>query len=213
MSLGRQPAVREKSAVSSSAPQSPEMPTRHIQVHKGTVIAFVLINLLLIVACLLALGQIRALRNKVAGDMVLLTPRRSTLLPALTGTDWTGAKQTMAFGQDPRPTLIYTFSKECPYCKENWHALRSLQSLAPQSVRIIYIDGVGDLFAPEYVTANGIGGSLLLVQLSGAAAFAYKAPLMPQTILADRNGRVQWAHIGELRQNDISEVVGLVRRH
>ena len=88
--------------------------------------------------------------------------------------------------------------------------MRSLQALAPRWLRIIYIDTVGDKFAPEYLAANGIGQSLLLVQVSSAAAAAYDARAVPQLLLVDRDGRVQWSHIGELGSGDISKVRSLV---
>jgi len=88
--------------------------------------------------------------------------------------------------------------------------MRSLQTLAPRRLRIVYVDTVLDTFTPEYLAANGIGQSVLLVQLSPAAAFSYDARLMPQLLLVDRDGRVQWSHVGELAPGDVSKALSLI---
>jgi hypothetical protein len=122
-----------------------------------------------------------------------------------------GASQTITYGQDRRPTLIYTFSKECPYCQENWRAMRSLQAFAPRQLRIVYIDTQLDIFDPKYLATNGIGQSVLLVELYPTVAYAYDARLMPQILLVDANGRVQWSHVGELAPSDVSQALSLIK--
>jgi hypothetical protein len=97
----------------------------------------------LVAACLFALRQNVKLRSAINYDQALLTPRNGTVVPPLVGYDWTGAPQAIVYGQDRHPTLVYTFSKECGYCQENWRAMRSLQALAPTRLRIVYIDTVG----------------------------------------------------------------------
>lgn len=192
--------------------QSPvaSVQSRRYELRFGTVAAFIAVNLLLVAACLLALRQNLALHRDIAAYVTLLTPRISTVVPPLDGVDWKGAQQTIVYGQDERPTLIYDFSQKCPYCQENWRALRALQTLAPRRLRIVYIDTIGDAFTSEYLAANGIGQSPLLVQLSPAARYAYEARLMPQVLLVGSNGKVQWSHVGELAPRDVSEASSLI---
>lgn len=185
---------------------------RRLSLSLGTVAAFVAVDLLLVAACVFALRQNVRLRGDVAYDVALLTPAKGTVVPPLFGEDWRGAPQTIVYGQDRRPTLLYTFSKECGYCQENWRTMRSLQALAPNRLRIIYIDTAHDLFAPQYLAANGIGQSLLLIQLSPSAAFVYDARAVPQLLLVDHGGLVQWSHVGELAPSDVSKVLSLVER-
>ena len=181
-----------------------------MNVPKPVIAAFGAVNLLLVGACLLTLRQNVRLRGEAAYYVAMLTPANGTLVPPLVGEDRRGATQSIIYGQDPRPTLIYTFSKECIYCQENWHSMRSLQTLAPRRLRIVYVDTVLDIFTPEYLVANGIGQSVLLVQLSPTAAFSYDARLMPQLLLVDRDGRVQWSHVGELAPGDVSKALSLI---
>lgn len=184
---------------------------RRLSLSLGTVAAIVAVNLLLVGTCLFALRQNVRLRGEVTNDVALLTPPNGAVVPPLLGEDWTGAPRTIVYGQDRRPTLVYTFSMECGFCQENWRAMRSLQALAPSSLRIIYIDTVRDLFTPRYLTANGIGQSVLLVQLSPAATVAYDARAVPQLLLVHYDGRVQWSHVGELAPGDISKALSLIQ--
>jgi glutaredoxin len=124
--------------------------------------------------------------------------------------DSRGAQQTIVYGQDHRLTLIYNFSQQCPYCKENWRALEPLQALTPGRLRIVYIDTVGDVFTPKYLAANRIEQSPLLVQLSPAAKYTYEARLMPQVLLVDSKGTVQWSHVGEFAPVDVSKVLSMI---
>jgi len=176
----------------------------------GTVAAFVAVDLLLVAACLFALRQNVGLRREVAGDVALLTPADGTWMPPLAGEDITGTPRTIAYGQEQRPTLVYTFSKECDFCELNWRGMRSLQAMAPDRLRIVYIDTAGDVFTPDYLAAKGIGRSVLLVQLSPAAAFVYDARAVPQLLLVDHDGRVQWSHVGELARRDISKILSFI---
>ena len=182
-----------------------------MRVPKVLIAAFLLVNLLLVAACLFALQQNVKLRNEVIHDVQLLTPAKGAVVPPLLGEDWKGTPQAVAYGQDPRPTLVYTFTKECPHCQQNWLAMRSLQALVPRQLRIVYIDTQGDVFGPKYLAANGIGQSVLFVEfLSPEVRIAYDARAVPQLLLVDHNGRVQWSHIGELAPNDVSKAVSLI---
>lgn len=181
-------------------------------IHLGasTVVVFLALNLILVAVCLLILRHNHNLRNELTGYEALLMPEHGELVPPITGLDWAGNRQTISYGLDPRPTLIYMFSMECPYCRKNWHAMRVLQAAAPQSIRFVYVDTVGDVFTPEYIRDNGIGSSPLLIFLSPSVRYTYQARLMPQLLLVDKTGRVQWSHIGELAPRDESMVLALI---
>jgi len=178
---------------------------------KPVVTAFLAVNLLLLAACLFALRQNKTLRAQAANYVALLTPPNGSVLPPLLGTDLKGASQAIAYGQDQRSTLIYTFSKGCEYCKENWRAMHSLQTLAPGRLRIVYVDTLLDVFTPKYLADNGIERSALLVQLSPASEFLYAARLVPQAVLVDHEGRVRWSHVGELDRADVSKALSLIK--
>jgi hypothetical protein len=100
----------------------------------------------------------------------------------------------------------------CLYCQQNWRAMRSLQALAPRRLRIVYIDDNGDVFTSRYLAENGIGQSALLVELSPLAAGIYNARAVPQLLLVDQHGSVQWSHLGKLAASDISKVRLLIEK-
>lgn len=150
---------------------------------------FITVDLLLVAVCTLAFRQNLRLRRELGTYAALLMPAKGTVLPDLVGRDLKGALQTIRYGEDSRPTLVYTFSRGCPACQENWRAMRTLQAFAPSSLRIIYLDTSGDTFPPGYLTDNGIAQSALLTQLaSPIVAAAYDARAVPQTLLIDSNG-------------------------
>lgn len=182
---------------------------RRLNLRLGTVAALAALDMLLIAASLIALRQNVILRGTIADDVTLLAPPSHSVAPPLAGADWAGNTQTIAYQQDRRPTLVYTFTKLCGHCQQNWRAMRSLQALAPRRVRMVYIDTV-DTFTSKYLAANGIGNSVLLVRLAPEAALAYEARLMPQLELLDRDGRVQWSHVGELASGDVVEALSMI---
>lgn len=177
----------------------------------GTVAGFVAVDLLLVAACLLAMRQNVWLRGEVASDVALLTPANGTVVPPLTGEDPMGAAHTIGYNQDQRPTLVYAFSKECGHSSQNWRAMHPLQELAPRLLRIAYIDTFNDLFTPAYLASSGIGQSALLVRLSPQAAVTYNPRAVPQLLLVDQHGRVQWSHVGELAPDDVSKALSLIK--
>jgi hypothetical protein len=179
----------------------------------STVAAFIAVDLLLVAVCLFALRQIVTLRTQLAGAVALLAPARGTVLPTLVGEDWTGATQAIVYEQDQRPTLVYTFSEQCPHCQENWRAMHSLQALAPRWARFAYIDTYGDKFTPQYLAESGIGQSVLFVKLSLGSPLDYDARAVPQLLLVNHDGRVQWSHVGELAPEDLTQARALIERH
>jgi len=185
---------------------------RRLSLSLSTVTAFIAVNLLLVAACLLALRQNMILRAETASAVALLTPANGTTVPPLDGKDWTGAQRVIDYDHDRRPTLVYKFSKGCPYCQHNWRAMRSLQALAPRRLGIVYIDDNGDQFTPKYLAENGIGESELLVELSPVAAGIYNSRGVPQALLVDQHGLVEWSHLGEMSPSDISKARSIIER-
>ena len=181
---------------------------RRLSLHLGVVAGLIALDLLLVAASLLALRQNIELRRAVADDVLLLTPRTGSLEPPLEGEDWLGNPQKIAYQRDRRPTLVYTSTKECPHCQENWRAMRTVQAMAPSRLRMVYID-TGDRFAPKYLAESGIGKSVLLTQLA-SSAFLYDARVVPQLVLLDRDGRVQWSHLGGLAPSDVSQALSMI---
>jgi hypothetical protein len=209
--------VSEKSAdsermASAAPPKYASYLGRSVSLSLGTSVAFVAVNLLLVGGGLLALRQNVELRSVIAADETLLTPAKGTLMPALLGRDRIGATQNITFGQDRRPTLFYSFEMECPHCRENWRAMRALQALAPNLLRIIYIDIAQETLTPEYLTSSGIGQSVALVRLLPPVATAYDARAVPLLLMVDSDGQVQWSHMGELSATDVSKAVSFVKR-
>ncbi len=171
--------------------------------------ALVALNILLVLACVLALRQNIEIRGFANQYMLLLGPTRGSIAPALTGEDADGRTQTISYTSETRPTLIYTFSKDCPHCLQNWQSMRSLQAVEPSRLRVVYVD-TADKLTPDYLHDNGMEGSILLHRLDPQSALAYQARLVPQLELLDQSGRVLWSKIGELASADVAHVESIV---
>ena len=102
---------------------------RLITVRLITIAGLVGMQVLLTIACVLALRQNQALRNEALTYQKLAAPPIGGNVPPITGIDWTGAERQVRYGEEPRPTLIYGFSKDCGPCISNWAAMRTLQEL------------------------------------------------------------------------------------
>lgn len=184
---------------------------RRGEVSNATVALLAALNLLLITSCALAVSRNSKLRAAVAADITLLSPAVGSLAPPLTGTDWRGEPVVILYQQGSRPTLVYTFTKLCPYCLANWLALRSVQRMAPRHLRVVYVD-TEDTFKGSYLTQHGLTGRPLLTQLTPASALAYGARAFPQSELLDPDGTVQWSRIGELSASNMSNLESLIEK-
>ncbi len=186
---------------------------RPVSLSLGAIVVLAAVNMLLVGAGILVRRQNVTLHGAITHCQALLTPAPGNVVHGLLGKDLTGVVQSVTFGEDPRPTLFYSFTRGCPFCQDNWRAMRTLQSLAPKSLRIVYIDTAPDTFTPEYLTESGIGESLVLVKLIPPVDSAYDPRAVPQLLLVDSQARIQWAHMGEVSSSEVSGVVALVKRY
>jgi hypothetical protein len=193
------------------------MPVNHRAEHRrlspgfATVAAFVAVDLLLTVVCLLLLWQNVTLRREVARDLALFTPAAGTLMPTLIGVDRAGVTQTVDYAYDRRPTLVYAFSRGCGACEQSWAAMRPLQTLAPSRLQIVYLHTSGDAFTPDYLTRTGIGQSMMLVELAPGAPYVYDARAVPQLLLVDPHRRLRWSHLGAVRPANVSSALTMIK--
>lgn len=185
--------------------------TRRLSLNVSVITALVVINALLVAASLFALQQNVKLRAQLNYQLALLTPAKGTFVPPVSGEDWKGRPQALAYESDGRPTLVYMFSVGCGYCQENWHAMRAFQALTPRWLRIVYVDTFEDRFSPKYLIDHGIGDSPLLVHVSSPELSGiFDARAVPQVVLVDREGKVEWSHVGELADGDVSKGLSLI---
>lgn len=125
------------------------------------------------------------------------------------GTNWAGAPVEIGYGTDPRPTLVYTFTRECPACRQTWPGLRNVQAIAPARLRMVYVD-ITDKLTEQFLNENGVPLANLLISLSEPTRAVYGARIVPQSELLNAQGRVIWTHVGTLEPTAINEIISAV---
>lgn len=185
-----------------------------IAVPRWVSVAFLAIDLALVVACVVALRQNLTLRRDLSVAVEAVTPKLYRYAPPLVGADLHGQSVAIRYRQDWRPTLVFSFSDGCPYCKAYWQAIKRLRPLAPRRLRLIYVDTTdGPTLRPAYLARNGVGGAPVLVRLTPLSALAYKARILPQAELLDGSGRIEWAHAGDLTPSDRGAMVSAIEQY
>ncbi|MGH9476621.1 MAG: TlpA family protein disulfide reductase [Terriglobales bacterium] len=167
------------------------------------------VDIALLAACVVAARRNVTLQSVAATDEVLLAPIRGVVAPALEGTDLQGSPEVVRYELDRRPTLVYTFTANCQECEGSWRALRSVQALAPSSLRIFYVD-ITDTLKAKFLADRGIPASSVFAGLAPVSRIAYGARVVPQAELLDRDGRVVWGHVGLMRPEAVNELLSAI---
>jgi hypothetical protein len=185
---------------------------RRITVRLVTAAAVVAVQVVLTIACILALRQNGTLREQAATYLMWAAPSVGRNVPAIEGIDWKGVRQIVEYNQDHRPTLVYTVSKDCPHCQVNWTAMRSIQALSPARLRLVYIDTV-DQLTESYVREHGMAQDIVFSRLDPSSATHYEMRGTPQAELIDGKGRVVWSKLGEFRAADLAKLLAAIEKY
>lgn len=185
---------------------------RRVTLRLATVAAAVVLQLLLTLACVLALRQNHSLSERVEIYRKWAAPLVGREVPPITGVDRTGATRVFAYKDDQRPTLIYSFSKNCGACKTNWTAMRAIQQLSPSRLRVVYFDPFDEL-TEAFLLEHGLAQDVLFTKLDPLSAASYQIRGTPQTELVDKDGRVLWASIGAFGPSDLAALMEAVEEH
>jgi hypothetical protein len=186
--------------------------SRRLEVSVASLAGLFALDLLLLAACVLAARANASLRAAVSRDGALLAPTAGSLAPPIKGRSWSGAPEIFGYDKDARPTLVYTFTRQCPECNSNWRFLQPLQALAPEDARILYVDST-DPVTRRFLQASRIQPSRLLTQLSPTSQLAYGARIVPQLEMLDGSGRVKWSHIGPLTPALVAQMMLSIKRN
>lgn len=185
---------------------------QRVTMRSVAVAAMVAMQILLTIACALAVRQISTLRERAETYRKWTAPLVGRAVPTITGFDGTGARKTVEYNQDQKPTLIYSFSEHCGACQANWEALKSVQRLSPDRLRIVYVD-LKDELADIYLIQHGLTRDALFTKLDPLSEVSYQVRATPQTELVDRAGRVMWTSVGAFRPDDLAAFMAAIEKH
>lgn len=185
---------------------------RRVSVRVPAAAALVVVQVMLVLACVVAVRQITVLSERVEIYRKWTGPLVGRNVPPITGVDRRGDRRSIEYGKDPRPTLIYSFSQNCGACRANWAAMKGVQSLSPDRLRIIYVD-LKETLTEEYLRDHGLAQEVLFAKLDPFSEVSYQVRATPQAELVDRSGRVIWTNLGAFRPTDLAALNSAIARH
>jgi hypothetical protein len=184
---------------------------RRVTVRLAIIAGIVSLQILLTIATALVVKQNQSLRDEASMYQALAAPPVGGDVPPITGIDWTGVERAVFYDQE-RPTLIYAFSKDCGPCVSNWVAMRAIQKMSPDRLRIVYVDLI-DALAGDYLREHGMESDVVFSRLDPRSTLHYRVRATPQSALVDRSGRVVWSKLGKFSPDDVASLLAIVEEH
>ena len=114
--------------------------------------------------------------------------QEGALAPPIKAMAFNGRAETIRFGTDSRPTLLYVFSPDCPWCASNTSAIDQLASKVRGRYDVIGIslkdEGLGPFLANHPLTFPVYKG------ISEETRNVYRLATTPETIVVSPEARV-----------------------
>jgi hypothetical protein len=117
------------------------------------------------------------------------SPIRGLNLTSLEVTDQSGARTTVWFRGNSKPTLLYVFRPNCVWCQRNAQAAGAFFSAVSNRYRVIGLSLESDGL-PEFVAGHGIWFPVY-TGLPPAALRRYHLGSTPETILVSTKGTIE----------------------
>lgn len=108
-------------------------------------------------------------------------------LPALSVLDKNGASAEISYRSD-RPTILYVFTDDCPWCDRNMEGLKTLREKTAGKYRFVGLSLKKDGLA-EYIEKNGLDFEIYNSP-KRAGYVAYKMAGTPQTFVVSADGHL-----------------------
>ena len=132
--------------------------------------------------------------------------RPGTMVPEFQADDLHGVQGTVAYGRDPRPTVLYVFSPSCVWCARNSEAVNALSKQVSGKYRIIGIS-----LSPEYLKAYLESHRLpfpVYTNIPDSVISAYHFGPTPETLVISPDGSVLQTWIGAYSQSTREAIEG-----
>jgi hypothetical protein len=152
-------------------------------------------------------GELRKVLDQLNTSRQL---RPGEIAAPMKGKDIHGSALELTYGEDRRKTLLLVFSPKCQFCDQNWPIWNSISNTVNRDmVRMAFIN-IGANISNSYVNEHHLESAFLIATLEPWSREAGKLHSTPQTILLDRNGRVERIWSGVLSNEAHHEVGDLV---
>jgi peroxiredoxin len=153
------------------------------------------------------LGSIRELTTRARDPYVGL------YVPAVTLTSVAGDSVRLGEAPSGKAQVLLVFSTTCRFCRASlpeWKRMVS-QLRGPSGVEILGLSVDSEEVTRQYVVEHHLEFSV--VSATDAKLIAlYRCNVLPQTVVIDEQGHVQYAHLGALTDTSITNsIMGVVR--
>ncbi|MBM4162479.1 MAG: TlpA family protein disulfide reductase [Ignavibacteria bacterium] len=112
-----------------------------------------------------------------------------------------------------RRQMIFIFTTTCPFCKEIVPTWNELSVMAQSSLSVFAVSLDSKDLTSEYIKQNRVSYPVLVANDAKTFKKINKTHVVPQTILVERNGKVQKVWTGKLSQENLKEVAALISGH
>jgi len=166
--------------------------------------------LLLLAANIALLRQNSQLKSRLSLPPPVLEVAPGTQMPDLRGYDPAGKPLEVLYGKDARKVLVLVFSPTCGFCDQNWPKWQQIISALDRSaVRPVAVDVTSTTNA-IFVSQHQLAQVPVFAQVDPRATLDYRFHLTPQTILVDRDGKVEKVWTGVLNDSAQAELKHLL---
>lgn len=167
--------------------------------------------LLVLLALSLAVNVWLGLRVRTLQAVQTPAPRLQVgdTLPALPAFGPDGQPTTLSATGDTRPTVFYTFSHTCPWCRRNQPAIAALTSQAGARFRFV---GLCMARRADCTPATGDAAIPTYSEIDARLAAQHGLGTVPQTVVVNPQGKVErvfrGAYVGA-NQHDVEAYFGV----
>jgi peroxiredoxin len=184
---------------------------------KGMLRKFDPIYAILMVAVLIAVGfnivlsrQLRTVKAR-PGDVTgtLAGPPQAQpgdMVPAFKTVDLQGKPSGVVYDLSKK-YLLYVFSPSCEVCKHELPMWGSIAADARAKQWSVFAVSIDPLELTQAELKNQNLGFDVLIMPNMALRRAYRVVSIPQVMLVNARGVVEWVHYGALKQDDITELL------
>ena len=180
-------------------------PLAHPVLKRWLAVVFLLLAVLLVAANAFLLNRVKTLRAHVLELERLSVREVGGQAAPILGMDPQGRPRVITLARDGRKTVIFVLSPSCGPCNLNWPNWRELLRSKELSFHPVFVD-LSDEITHSYMSSHGIADTDLVTHLRGKSVLAYGLGYTPETIVVDRNGRIERIWSGYLSKVSLADI-------
>lgn len=172
---------------------------------------FVLLITILLIEAYFLISQNNRLKRQLAtlrnsGHHLLI----DELAPSIEVVDLEGKSENINFSKINKKSLLFIFSLPCVPCEKNFAFWQRLYATLKQDAYIVAI-AMAELNEAMFLkNTDVIKFQIYIPKDKNKFGSSYRVFALPQTLLIDNKGKIQWIKLGNLNGDDYNEIKKLV---